>query len=306
MLEYVETVLVFVCIYGLAGMAFDLLLGYAGLASLAQASFVGLGAYSTALLTTKLGWGFFPSLFVGIGVAALLGFLIGVAVLRLSGDYLMVATVGFVFAIEALLVGWQGLTGGPNGVPGIPPITIGGFAFSTPGRFLLFSVLICIVFYFLSSRLVKSPYGRILQAMCNDEIATSSMGKNLVTVKLSIFVISSGMAAVSGSLYAHFITFVDPFHYSLHQTFFLFIIVVLGGMRTLIGAFLGALILLGIPEIVRFMGLPTGTMGHVSEIIYGSILVIVAMFRPQGLLGKRKTESEEDIMGVELAKDVTK
>ena len=94
MLEYIETVLVFVCIYGLAAMSFDLLLGYAGLISLAQAAFVGLGAYSTALLTTKLGWGFFPSLFTGILVAAALGFLIGVCVLHLAGDYLMVATVG--------------------------------------------------------------------------------------------------------------------------------------------------------------------------------------------------------------------
>jgi len=297
MLEYVETVLVFVCIFGLGAMSFDLLLGYSGLASLAQASFVGLGAYSTALFTTKLGWGFFPSLFVGIGVAALLGFLIGVAVLHLAGDYLMVATVGFVFAVQAFLVGWDDVTRGPNGIPGVPPIEIGGFSFDTPGKYLLFSVIICFIFYFLSSRLVRSPYGRILQAMHDDEIATSSMGKNLVAIKLSIFVIAAGMAAVSGSLYAHFVSFVDPFHYSLHETFTLFIMVVLGGMRTLKGAYLGALILLGIPEIVRFMGLPTGIMGHVQEIIYGSILVIVAMFRPQGLLGKRKAEPQEEPQG---------
>ena len=149
MLEYIETVLVFVCIFGLGAMAFDLLLGYAGLASLAQASFVGLGAYSSALLTTKLGWGFFPSLFVGIGLAAVLGFLIGVAVLHLAGDYLMVATVGFVFAIQAFFVGWDGLTRGADGVPGVPHIEIAGFAFNTAGRFLVLSVIVCLIFYFL-------------------------------------------------------------------------------------------------------------------------------------------------------------
>jgi branched-chain amino acid transport system permease protein len=297
MLEYIETVLVFVCIFGLGAMAFDLLLGYAGLVSLAQASFVGMGAYSSALLTTKLGWGFFPSLLVGIGIAAVLGFLIGVAVLHLAGDYLMVATVGFVFAVQAFLVGWDSLTRGADGVPGVPHIEIAGFAFNTAGRFLVLSVIVCLIFYFLSSRLVKSPYGRIVQAMHSDEIATSAMGKNLVAIKLSIFVIAAGIAAVSGSLYAHFVTFVEPFHYSLHETFTLFIMVVLGGMRTLKGAYLGAVILLGIPEIVRFMGLPTGVMGHVQEIIYGSILVIIAMFRPQGLLGRKKAEIQEEPQG---------
>ncbi len=306
MLEYIETVLVFVLIFGLGAMSFDLLLGYAGLISLAQASFVGLGAYSTALLTTKLGWGFFPSLFTGIVVAAALGFLIGVCVLHLAGDYLMVGTVGFLFTVQAVLVGWEGLTRGTVGVPGVPPIEIGGLSVTTPGGYLVVGVIICLIFYFLSSRLVKSPYGRVLQAMRDDEIATQSMGKNLVTIKLSIFVLAAGMAAVAGSLYAHFVSFVDPYHYSLHDTFFMFCMVCIGGMRTLKGPFLGALLLVGIPEIVRFMGLPSGIVGHVQEIIYGSALIIVAMFRPQGLLGKSKPEPQEENAEAELAKDVIK
>ena len=103
-------------------MSFDLLLGYAGLISLAQASFMGMGAYCTALLTTKLGWGFFPSLFAGIVVAAALGLIIGMAVLRLAGDYLLVASVGFLFAIQAVLIGWEDVTGGTVGVPGVPDV----------------------------------------------------------------------------------------------------------------------------------------------------------------------------------------
>jgi ABC-type branched-subunit amino acid transport system permease subunit len=272
-------------------MSFDLLLGYAGLISLAQAAFVGVGAYSTALLTTKLGWGFFPSLFAGIVMASALGFIIGVAMLRLAGDYLMVGSVGFLFAVQAVLVGWEDVTRGTVGVPGVPTVEIFGLTISTPLEYVLLCVIICAIFYFLSLRLVKSPYGRYLQAMRDDEIATLSVGKNIVVIKLSIFVIAAGIAAVSGSLYAHFVSFVDPYHYSLHDTFFLFCMVCIGGMRTLKGPYLGALLLVGIPEIARFLGLPPGIMGHVQEIIYGTALIIIALFRPQGLLGKSKPKS---------------
>lgn len=288
LVEYIETVLVFTLIFGLGAMSFDLLLGYAGLISLAQASFMGMGAYCTALLTTKLGWGFFPSLLSGIMVAALLGLIVGIAVLRLAGDYLLVASVGFLFAIQAVLIGWEDVTGGTVGVPGVPGVTIFGLTISTPGEYLLLCAIISAICYFLCVHLVKSPFGRSLQAMHDDEIATLSVGKNIVIIKLSVFVISAGVAAVAGSLYAHFVSYVDPYHYSLHETFLMFCMVCLGGMRTLKGSYLGALILTGIPEITRFLGLPSGIMGHVQEIIYGAALIIVAFLRPQGLLGKKK------------------
>lgn len=291
MIEYIETVLVFVLIFGIGAMSFDLLLGYAGLISLAQASFMGMGAYCTAILTTKMGYGFFLSLFCGILVAATLGLIIGVVVLRLAGDYLLVGTVGFLFAVQAVLIGWENLTGGTVGIPGVPEITIFGLTVSSPGEYLILCVITGAIFYFLSVRLVKSPYGRYLKAMHDDEIATLSVGKNIVTIKLSVFIISAGMAAVAGSLYAHFVTYVDPYHYSLHDTFFMFCMVCIGGMRTLKGAYLGALLLTGIPEIVRFINLPSGLVGHIQEIIYGAALITIAFLRPQGLLGKRKKAS---------------
>ena len=291
MVEYIETVLIFVVIFGLGAMSFDLLLGYAGLISLAQASFMGMGAYCTAILTTQMGLGFFPSLFAGILVASTLGLIIGVAVLRLAGDYLLVGSVGFLFAVQAVLIGWEDVTGGTVGIPGVPELAIFGITVSSPGEYLLLCVIVGALFYLLSVRLVTSPYGRYLQAMHDDEIATLSVGKNIVAIKLSIFVISAGMASVAGSLYAHFVTYVDPYHYSLHDTFFMFCMVCIGGMRTLKGAYLGALILTGIPEIVRFLNLPSGIMGHVQEIIYGSALITIAFLRPQGLLGKRKPRS---------------
>jgi branched-chain amino acid transport system permease protein len=288
MLEYLATVLTFVGIFGLAAMSFDLLLGYAGIISLAQASFVGLGAYSSALLTTRLGWGFLPSMLAGIVVATIFGMIIAVALLRLSGDYMMVGSVGFLFSIQAILVGWEDVTRGTVGVPGIPRAKIGSLVITGPFQYLAMVLAFCAIFYFLAWRLVKSPYGRTLQAMRDDEIATMAVGKNLLAIKVSVFIIAAAIAAVAGSLYAHFVRFVDPYHYSLHDTFALFCMVTLGGMATLKGPYLGALVLLGIPEIARFMGLPTGIMGHIQEIIYGLALILVARFRPQGLLGQTR------------------
>ena len=290
MVEYIETVLVFTLIFGLAAMSFDLLLGYAGLISLAQASFMGLGAYCTAILVTKMGWGFFPSLVAGVVVASALGVIIGVAVLRLAGDYLLVGSVGFLFAVQAVFIGWESVTGGAPGLPGVTEPMILGFRVSTPGHYLVLCLVAAAICYFLSARLVSSPFGRCLKAMHDDEIATLSVGKNIVSLKLWVFVISASMAAVSGTLYAHFVTYVDPYHYSLHETFFLFCMVCIGGLRTLKGAFLGALLLTSIPEITRFLGLPSGIMGHVQEIIYGTALIAVAFIRPQGLLGKIRRE----------------
>jgi ABC-type branched-subunit amino acid transport system permease subunit len=291
MTEYVETVLVFTLIFGLAAMSFDLLLGYAGLVSLAQASFMGLGAYCTAILATKMGWGFFPCLLAGILVAGFLGVLIGIAVLRLAGDYVLVGSVGFLFAIQAVFIGWESVTGGAAGLPGVNEPVIFGITVSSPADYLVLCAAVAAVCYLLSARLVKSPFGRCLRAMRDDEIATLSMGKNIVSLKLAVFVVSAGMAAIAGSLYAHFVTYVDPYHYSLQETFFLFCMVCIGGMATLRGAFLGALVLTGIPEITRFLGLPSGVMGHIEEILYGLALIVVAFLRPQGLLGKSRGQS---------------
>ncbi len=286
MIEYVETILIFAVIFGLAAMSFDLLLGYAGLTSLAQAAFMGLGAYSTAVLVTKMNWGFIPSMVVGIFIASTLGLIIGVAVLRLAGDYLLVGSVGFLFAIQSLLIGWERVTGGAPGIPGVSEPSIFGFVISGSTHFLILCLFIAALCYFFSLRLVNSPFGRCLKAMHDDEIATLSVGKNITAIKVSIFVISAGIAAVAGTLYAHFVTYVDPYHYGMHETFFLFCMVCIGGMRTLKGAFVGSLILTGIPEITRFLGLPSGAMGQVQEIIYGSVLIIIAFLRPQGLVGK--------------------
>jgi branched-chain amino acid transport system permease protein len=183
------------------------------------------------------------------------------------------------------------VTGGASGIPGVSEPVILGITISSAKDYLLLCAAAAAICYLLSARLVNSPFGRCLRAMRDDEIATLSMGKNIVFLKLAVFVISAGMAAIAGSLYAHFVTYVDPYHYSLHETFFLFCMVCIGGMGTLRGAFLGALVLTSIPEITRFLGLPSRIMGHVEEILYGLSLIVIAFFRPQGLLGGSREKS---------------
>ncbi|MBI3573591.1 branched-chain amino acid ABC transporter permease [Candidatus Kaiserbacteria bacterium] len=287
-MEYITHLAILFSIFAIFAVSLDLVAGYTGLISLAHAAFYGIGAYTTALLMADLGVNFFLAMLVGVLFSALIAFLIGLVFSRFKGDYYVLGTVGFTYIVFTIFLNWQSLTGGPLGIPGITRPAFFGFMFSDNLPFLLLSLAFLALVYGASRFIVLSPFGRVLRAIREDEEAVSVFGYRTLHYKLAIFVISAAMAALGGALLASYITFIDPQTFSLTESIFVLAIVVLGGLGSLRGPVLGALILILLPEVLRFVGFPSEIAAQMRQLMYGLILVLLMLYRPQGLLGEYK------------------
>jgi len=264
----------------------NLAIGFAGLVNLGHVAFYALGAYTSALLVLNLGAPFWVGLLAGGLVAALFGFLISFPTLRLRGDYLALGTLGFAIIVEAVLKNWIGLTRGPLGIPGIPKPELFGITFNTLGSYALLALGIALLTYIILTLIVKSPYGRVLRAVRDDEIAAKTLGKNTFVIKMKAIVVSAFFAGVAGSLYAHYITFIDPTSFSIAETILILSMVLVGGTGSLMGSVVGAALLILLPEPLRFLPLPSSLIGGLRQALYAALLIFIIMKRPQGLVGE--------------------
>jgi len=287
-MEYLLHLAILFSIFGIFALSLDLIAGYTGLFSLAQAAFYGIGAYTTALLMADAGVNFFVALVLGITLAAVVAFVIGFVFSGLRGDYYILGTVGFNFIIFTVFLNWQSLTGGPLGVAGIARPELFGFSFSSSGSFFLLSLATLAVAYGVSWFIVRSSFGRVLRAIREDEEAIAAFGYHTLYFKLAIFVISAGMAACGGALLASYLSFIDPNTFGITSSIFLLSIIVLGGLGSLRGPVLGALVLILLPEALRFVGFPDDIAAELRQVLYGLLLVFLMLYRPQGFLGEFK------------------
>ena len=286
-MEYLTHLAILFFIYAILGVSLNLVVGYTGLLSSAHAAFYGIGAYATAIALTSLHINFFLSLAAGIIITGIIAFLIGIVLSRFRGDYYALVSLGFNVIVYSVLLNWQGLTRGPLGMPGIPrPEFV--FDFSSNISFLILSFLFVIVIYIISRFLVASSFGRVLKAIREDEQAVQVFGYNTNYYKLAIFVISAGMAAAAGSLFASYITFIDPSSFTVMESVFILAVIILGGLSNLRGSILGAFILVLLPEALRFAGFPQAIAAQMRQVVYGLCLIFLMLFRPQGLLGEYK------------------
>ncbi len=285
-MEYLIHLGILFAIYAILGMSLNLVVGYAGLLSITQAAFYGIGAYVTAILLTQTGIGFFTSVVLGIALTMFVSFLIGLVLSRFKDDYYALASLGFNVIVFSIFLNWQDLTRGPFGIPGISKPELFGFSFSSNFSFLILASVFALLVYFLSYFIVNSSFGRVLKAVREDEKVTQVFGYNTSYYKLVIFVISAGMASVAGSLFASYITFVDPSSFHLMESIFILTIVILGGLANLRGSVLGALILILLPEVLRFVGFPSDIAAQMRQVIYGLILILLMLYRPKGFLGE--------------------
>ena len=283
-MDYVLHVLVMVSLYAILASSFNLLIGYAGLFALSQAAFFGVGAYATAILATKFGIPFPWPLFAGIVITAALGIVIALPALRIGGDYLVIVTLALQIILTAVLVNWTDLTGGTDGIRAIPRVELFGIKLETPGTFLPLAVVAAAICFAIAWRLGASPFGRALKAMRENEAAAQAIGKNIVAMKLSVFAIAAALASVAGSLYAHYVTFVSAESFTVELTIYLLAMVILGGTGNLAGSLLGALILAVLPELLKFVDMPSDIADKVRQMLYGVILILMLRLRPQGLL----------------------
>ncbi|MGB3512929.1 MAG: branched-chain amino acid ABC transporter permease [Microcoleaceae cyanobacterium] len=284
-MNYLIHILILIEIYYILATALNLIAGYTGLLSIAQAAFYGVGAYIGSLMALNLETPFLANLFCAAVLCALFGILLGLPSLRIRDDYFTVATLAFQIITFNIMNNWVSLTGGPLGVAGIPEPNIFGWNLSPSSNFLLFTTLVCGFVLWLIHRLVSSPFGRVLKAIREDELFALSLGKNIAVYKLSIFVLGAGLAGMAGVLYAYYISFIDPFTFTVSESVLILAMVIIGGAGTLLGPIVGATILIILPELLRFVGLPIAQAAYLRQILYGSLMVGFLILRPQGLAG---------------------
>lgn len=275
---YVTVVGAAAALHAILAVGLNLLMGYAGQISLGHAAFFGLGAYSSAILTTRYGWNPWPALGAGLVLTGLVAYGIARPVLRLKGHYLAMATLGFGIIIHILLVQTGELTGGPDGIGEIPPLGLFGWAVDSDERWygVMAGVLLLVVL--LALNLMDSRPGRALRALHGAEIAAGLMGIDTAAAKTAVFVLAALSAGLAGSLFAHQQAFVSPDSFNFFVSIELVTMVVLGGIASTWGAILGAVILTLLPELLV-------VFEDYEVLIFGAILMLIMIFLPQGLAG---------------------
>lgn len=287
-MEYLYHILVLVGIYAILSMSLDIIVGYAGIPSLGHAAFFLIGAYTSSILAVDFGVSPWFGLLVGGICSSASGAIVAYSAVRLKDDYLALATFGFGIIVYVIAKNWVSFTRGPMGIPDIPLYSIFGYEFKEVWHYLLLVTSIALITYWLLSNLVTRPFGMVLKAIREDEIAAQALKKDTPLFKLKVFMIGAFFAGIAGSLYAHYITFIDPSSFTVMESITILLMVILGGPGTLRGAAIGAFLLIAIPESLRFLGLPSSVAAQLRQMLYGLILVILMIYRPQGILGRYK------------------
>lgn len=278
--DYLLDVVILVGIYVILALGLNIVVGFAGLLNLGFVAFYAVGAYSYALLNTRCGLGFWTALPFSVGISTLTGLLLAIPALRLRGDYLAIVTLGFGEITRLILNNWDSLTRGPNGIPSISPPQILSLTISSlPSYYylVLFFVLLTTV---TTMKIASSRIGRAWVAIREDEIAASIVGINTTTYKLYAFAYGSFWAGLAGAVFAAKMRFVSPESFTFMESVFVLCMVILGGLGSIRGVILGALVLVLLPEVLREIQI-------YRMLALGAGLVLLMVFRPQGLFGVR-------------------
>ncbi|MGO9137622.1 MAG: branched-chain amino acid ABC transporter permease [Syntrophales bacterium] len=274
---YIMNVLVFVGIYTILAVALNLLLGLAGQISLGQAAFFGLGAYISGVLTATYAANPWIAMVVAGVVVGIIAFVLGFPILKLRGHYLAMATLGMGIIVYIIFNETVDITGGPSGLPGIPNLSAYGIIFNTDMKnyYLVWSFAIITILF--SVNLSASRIGRALRAIHDSEVAARILGVNVRLLKVQIFTVSGILSALAGSLYAHTVQFISPASFGFNVSIELLTMVIIGGLGSIYGSFLGAAILTLLPELFR-------TLQDYDIVVYGIALIVMTMFMPGGLV----------------------
>lgn len=286
-MEYVFHIVIMLNIYIMLVLSANLTIGMANLLTMCQAAFYGIGAYIGTFFLMKF---HVPLLVILAAVALVTGlfsFVVSYASVKLKGDYFVLATMGFQLIVYTILYNWISVTRGPYGIPGIPGIRLFGvWELSGIYAFLVLSIVMAAVVILLFNSLHDSPYGRELKAIKADELMVQSMGRDTVQAKSWAFFISAAVAGAAGVLYASYVSYIDPTSFTLDESIFIISALFIGGIGNVKGPVFGALFVVLLPELLRFVGLPDAVAANLRQIIYGLSLILVVYFRPQGLFGK--------------------
>jgi branched-chain amino acid transport system permease protein len=287
-MEYILHIALVAGIYSILTLSLNLIIGYTGLPAFGHAAFSCVGAYTSALLALKFGTSPWIGLWAGALAAAALGIIVSLPALRLKGDYLAIATFGFGVIVHVIAKNWTDVTRGSLGLNSIPGFSLFGWPLSAIWSYLILVIALATLTYVTLHRIVNSPFGRVLKSIREDELAALALGKDIKIYKMTVLAIGGFFAGIAGSLYAHYTTFIDPSSFTTTESLAILLMVIFGGLGSLPGSLIGSISLVLLPELLRFVGLPSSIAAPLRQVIYGSLLVILMLKRPQGVLGRYK------------------
>jgi branched-chain amino acid transport system permease protein len=286
MMGYLVTLLTIISIYTMLTASMDLVLGYAGMFSFVHAALYGVGAYAAALVALKLGLGLEVAFLAALVVTVAVSFVTAVITVRLEGDYFILGTFCVANVISSTMDNWTDVTNGANGLYGIPAARLFGWTITPGVPFLLVTALVAALVLWIKYRLVSAPFGICLQAVREDEAVAAVLGHDVRRVRIVVFAIGGAITALAGTLIAFFLRFLDPTTFTFAFTIFVWAALFVGGSVSTLGAIAGPAILVLFPEALRFVGLSGTHVANVQQALYGLLLVVLMLYRPQGFFGR--------------------
>ena len=279
LIDHYPDIMIFAGIYSIIAIGLSLFMGYTGQISIGHAAFYGIGAYTSAILTARYGINPWICMIIGAGLTSLVALLVGGPSLKLKGHYLAMATLAFGIIVFIIFNEEAQLTGGPDGMGGIPGLRLFGFKLNSVERYYYFVWFIVLLVFVFTINVIQSSIGRALRAIHTSESAAMAMGVNVAGYKILVFVYSAALASLAGSLYAHYLNFINPSTFDIFFGIKLLIMISLGGMQYIWGAIIGAII-------ITFLSYEWLHYFEEFEIlVYGLILLVTTIFLPQGLAG---------------------
>jgi branched-chain amino acid transport system permease protein len=291
--DYLYAILILIGLYIILATSFDLLIGHCGLISIAHPAFFAIGAYVSAILAKDAGWPIPLSALAGGWAALMSSVLVALPALRVSGDYLLIASIGFQLGLIELGKHIQSI-GGAGGLTNIPPFLVNDYGRLSYLSLVLFVAALTVLFI---RWLAQGPYGRMMAALRDDELAFTMLGRNAIWVKVSVFATGSGIAGIAGALYAHYFRFLEPDQFGLLASSTILTMVVVGGMRNTWGPVIGAVVLQILPQAITFLGFPPSVLGPLQGLLFSGLVLFFMFVRPQGLIAAAGTWAGREVGG---------
>lgn len=286
-MEYILHIVIMICIYAVLVLSANLPVGMANLLTMCQAAFYGIGAYIGTFFLMQFDLPFILLAMLVMGFTGLFSLIVSYASVKLKNDYFILGTLGFQMIAYTILYNWTDVTRGPYGIPGIPTIKLFGIVeLSGIVGYCVLAIVVAAVSIWLFRMIKSSPFGRVLKAMRSDELSVRALGRNTTLLKVQTFFISAAFSGLAGLIYASYVSYIDPTSFTLDESIFIITALFIGGVGNVKGPVLGAVFVVILPELLRFVGLPDAVAANLRQIIYGVALVVVMFVRPQGLLGE--------------------
>jgi len=279
-MDYIYSVVILISLFVVLATSFNLVIGYGGLISIAHPIFYGLGAYTSALLARDAGLPVPVAMLAGAALATAMSVVLSLPALRISGDYLLIASIGFQLGMIELIKNLR-FTGGASGVSNIPAFLVPSY-----GRFAYVVLVICVAVavVLLVRWIAHSDYGRAISAMRDDEVAFAALGRDAKWMKISIFALGSGIAGFAGALYAHYFRYVTVEQFEILMSSTILTMVVVGGLRSPWGPVAGAILLQILPQAITFLNLPPALLGPLQGLLFTGLVLVFMFLRPGGLI----------------------